>query len=55
MTIAPRLFSTPEVSSFRAAYNVVLNTPNDEFITASSGNFGQALAYACKLLGKNAP
>ncbi|MCC6825995.1 MAG: pyridoxal-phosphate dependent enzyme [Acidobacteria bacterium] len=37
---------------FRAAYNVVLNVPNDELIAASSGNFGQALAYACRLAGK---
>jgi threonine dehydratase len=26
--------------------------PNDEILTASSGNFGQALAYACRLLNK---
>ncbi|HMQ03409.1 MAG TPA: threonine/serine dehydratase [Pyrinomonadaceae bacterium] len=37
---------------FRAAYNVALNVPNDTLLTASSGNFGQALAYACKLLAK---
>src|SRR3954451_355836 len=37
---------------FRAAYNVALNVPNEHVITASSGNFGQALAYACKLTGK---
>jgi threonine dehydratase len=37
---------------FRAAYHVAVNVPQDLIITASSGNFGQALAYACKLLGK---
>jgi threonine dehydratase len=37
---------------FRAAYNLVLGVSKDHFITASSGNFGQALAYACKLAGK---
>lgn len=37
---------------FRAAYNVAANVPNDTIITASSGNFGQALALSCKLLGK---
>lgn len=37
---------------FRAAYNVVLNRPESEFVGVSSGNFGQALAYACKLLGR---
>jgi threonine dehydratase len=37
---------------FRAAYNLASSVPNPHVITASSGNFGQALAYACKLLGK---
>jgi threonine dehydratase len=37
---------------FRAAYNLASNVPNDEILTASSGNFGQALAYACRLVGK---
>src|SRR5271157_5883877 len=37
---------------FRAAYNVASKVPNSLIITASSGNFGQALAYACSLLGK---
>ena len=39
---------------FRAAYNVVTHVPNDLLITASSGNFGQALAYSCALTGKSA-
>ncbi|HET7102262.1 MAG TPA: pyridoxal-phosphate dependent enzyme, partial [Terriglobia bacterium] len=38
---------------FRAAYNVVMRAEADLFLTASSGNFGQALAYACQLLGKS--
>lgn len=38
---------------FRAAYNVVLNADADLFLTASSGNFGQALAYACQLQKKS--
>jgi threonine dehydratase len=37
---------------FRAAYNVALNVSQDHIITASSGNFGQAIAYACSLFGK---
>ncbi len=37
---------------FRAAYHVVASVPHPRIITASSGNFGQALAYACQLLGK---
>lgn len=37
---------------FRAAYHLAVQVPNPHVITASSGNFGQALAYACKLTGK---
>lgn len=37
---------------FRAAYNVALNVKHPHVITASSGNFGQAIAYACSLFGK---
>lgn len=37
---------------FRAAYNVALNVKEAHIITASSGNFGQAIAYACALFGK---
>lgn len=37
---------------FRAAYNVAANVKHDHIITASSGNFGQAIAYACTLFGK---
>lgn len=32
---------------FRAAYNVASNVKQSHIITASSGNFGQAIAYAC--------
>jgi threonine dehydratase len=38
---------------FRAAYNLASHVPNSLIITASSGNFGQALACACSLLGKS--
>ena len=37
---------------FRAAYNVASNVKQSHIITASSGNFGQAIAYACALFGK---
>jgi threonine dehydratase len=33
---------------FRAAWHLVSHVPNDHVITASSGNFGQALAMACR-------
>ena len=36
----------------RAAMHVVRFAPQSRFITASSGNFGQALAYACRVNGK---
>jgi len=37
---------------FRAAYNVASHVSQAHIITASSGNFGQAIAYACSLFGK---
>jgi len=52
ITIASETFQHTGSFKFRAGYNLALNVPNDEIITASSGNFGQALAFACKLLGK---
>jgi threonine dehydratase len=52
LTIASETFQHTGSFKFRAAYNLALNVPNDEILTASSGNFGQALAYACQLLGK---
>ena len=52
LTIASETFQHTGSFKFRAAYNLALNVENDEILTASSGNFGQALAYACKLLSK---
>jgi len=52
VTIATETFQHTGSFKFRAAYNLASNVPNDEVLTASSGNFGQALAYACKLAGK---
>jgi threonine dehydratase len=52
ITIASEAFQHTGSFKFRAAYNLALNVPNDSLLTASSGNFGQALAYASKLLGK---
>lgn len=39
---------------FRAAYSVALGVPHPTVVTASSGNFGQALAAGCALAGKRA-
>ncbi len=52
LTIASETFQHTGSFKFRAAYNLALNVEQDEILTASSGNFGQALAYACKLIGK---
>src|SRR5262249_25588275 len=50
--LASETFQHTGSFKFRAAYNLASSVPNQEIITASSGNFGQALAYACSLLGK---
>lgn len=52
VTIATETFQHTGSFKFRAAYNLALNVEQGEILTASSGNFGQALAYACKLVGK---
>lgn len=52
MFLATETFQRTGSFKFRAAFNVVANVPNPHVITASSGNFGQAMAYACKLFGK---
>ncbi len=51
--LASEAFQHTGSFKFRAAYNVVMRAEADLFVTASSGNFGQALAYACQLLGKS--
>ncbi len=52
VTLVSETFQLTGSFKFRAAYNVALNVPQPHIIAASSGNFGQALAYACKLVGK---
>ena len=52
LTIASETFQHTGSFKFRAAYNLALSVENKHIITASSGNFGQALAHACQLLGK---
>ena len=52
LAIASETFQHTGSFKFRAAYNLALNVENDEILTASSGNFGQALAYACRLTNK---
>jgi len=53
LTIASETFQHTGSFKFRAAYNVAATVPQRHIITASSGNFGQALACACQRLGKS--
>jgi threonine dehydratase len=53
LTIATETFQHTGSFKFRAAYNVALKVSERKIITASSGNFGQAMANACSLLGKS--
>src|SRR6185503_6431463 len=53
LTIASETFQYTGSFKFRAAYNVAAGVNERHIIAASSGNFGQAMAYACKLLGKS--
>ena len=53
VVIASETFQWTGSFKFRAAYNVAASVPQKMIITASSGNFGQALAYACSLLKKS--
>jgi threonine dehydratase len=52
--LASETFQHTGSFKFRAAYHLASQVPQTLIITASSGNFGQALAYACSLLGKSA-
>jgi threonine dehydratase len=52
LTIASETFQYTGSFKFRAAYNLLSSIPHRQVIAASSGNFGQAVAYASKLLGK---
>jgi threo-3-hydroxy-L-aspartate ammonia-lyase len=51
--LASETFQHTGSFKFRAAFNVTASVKQNLLIAASSGNFGQALAYACQLLGKS--
>jgi threonine dehydratase len=53
LTIASETFQHTGSFKFRAAYNLASKVAPRKIITASSGNFGQAMAYACSLLHKS--
>jgi threonine dehydratase len=52
IVLATETFQYTGSFKFRAAYNVASRVKEDHVITASSGNFGQAIAYACSLFNK---
>lgn len=52
VTLASETLQITGSFKFRAAYNLLAEVPQEEVITTSSGNFGQAVAYACMLLKK---
>ena len=52
LTVASETFQYTGSFKFRAAYNLLSHIPQQRVVAASSGNFGQAVAYASKLLGK---
>src|SRR5215471_15293436 len=53
VTFASETFQHTGSFKFRAAYNLASQVAEREIIAASSGNFGQAMAYACSRLGKS--
>src|SRR5215472_14121207 len=54
LLLASETFQHTGSFKFRAAYHLASHVSNPLIIAASSGNFGQALAYACSLVGKRA-
>jgi threonine dehydratase len=53
LTIASETFQHTGSFKFRAAYHLAAQIRQRHIITASSGNFGQGLAFACQLLQKS--
>jgi len=53
VTIASETFQHTGSFKFRAASHLASTVAQQHIITASSGNFGQALACACQILGKS--
>ncbi len=53
LILASETFQHTGSFKFRAAYSVASRVSEEMVIAASSGNFGQALAYACSLLNKS--
>lgn len=54
ITLVAETFQRTGSFKFRAAWNRTRGSDAEHLVAASSGNFGQALACACRLLGKRA-
>jgi threonine dehydratase len=52
LILASETFQRTGSFKFRAAYKVAGSVPHPHVMTSSSGNFGQAMACACRLFGK---
>src|SRR6266540_3751801 len=52
ITLACETFQLTGSFKFRGAFNLLSTVPNRQIVSASSGNFGQAVALAAGLLGK---
>jgi threonine dehydratase len=50
--LASETFQHTGSFKFRGAWHTASNVPNERLLAASSGNFGQALAFACQVLEK---
>ena len=50
--LASETFQHTGSFKFRGAWRIAYTVPNQHLLTASSGNFGQALAFACQVLTK---
>ena len=52
LTLASETFQYTGSFKFRAAFNHVSQSPATHLVAVSSGNFGQAMAFACRSHGK---
>src|SRR5579862_2404012 len=50
--LASETFQHTGTFKFRGAWHLASHVPNRHLVTSSSGNFGQALAFACQVLNK---
>jgi threonine dehydratase len=50
--LATETFQLTGSFKFRGAWHIACSTRHERLIAASSGNFGQALAFACQSIGK---